>query len=503
MDITEFESLDPTRVDAVGSPANGISFLLLKATNPQEPHEQESNAGGGEEEDGTGGATKETVAKFVEAYCGDEECEVCKARLEMLSDEDALVAKSKLSAADRKKIPKGTFAIPEKAPGSGSYPIKDKSHARNALSRASGKPVESRVRAAVHRKYPTIGDDDDDKKSEKAGAGTSHTDPDSEVWAHLEDTRDALSEAMMDQQKDDAEKNMAPNKSVPKGEALSQTHEIDDCDMAPGPGGPQEGGTPSRPGAESSSQSRTTGQGDLAPNRSVNTGESLTQTHTMNKTERAARELISATEAVFRLGHNEKTTAKAVADLTRSLTASGLIQPAPEKEILQMTKDELFNLLDERDSARRQAEKKAQKKARKAEAKKAAKQAAKAAAAEEAAKGEGAEAPPVPEADPAIKSAVDNLAAQLEAVRELVTKPPMPYLNASAIATRGQDGSVNEGDAFKGLRDRMEAETTERKREGLAGELLRAQAIAAERIRVAGGARPGVNNGPVPVVLPG
>lgn len=69
---------------------------------------------------------------------------------------------AKLSAADRKKIPSRDFALPGKGEGpqgkgSGSYPIPDKSHARNALSRASGKPEEGKVRAAVKAKYPDIG----------------------------------------------------------------------------------------------------------------------------------------------------------------------------------------------------------------------------------------------------------------------------------------------------------------------------------------------------------
>jgi hypothetical protein len=59
---------------------------------------------------------------------------------------------AKLTAAARKKIPTSEFAGPDR-----SYPIADASHARNALARASGKPVEARVRAAVHRKYPNIG----------------------------------------------------------------------------------------------------------------------------------------------------------------------------------------------------------------------------------------------------------------------------------------------------------------------------------------------------------
>lgn len=61
----------------------------------------------------------------------------------------------KLTTAERKKIPMGQFAGPDR-----SYPIEDASHARNALARVSqhGSPaLQERVRAAVHRKYPEIG----------------------------------------------------------------------------------------------------------------------------------------------------------------------------------------------------------------------------------------------------------------------------------------------------------------------------------------------------------
>jgi hypothetical protein len=58
----------------------------------------------------------------------------------------------KLNAKARSKIAGKNFAGPDR-----SYPIEDASHARNALARASGKPVEARVRAAVHKKYPSIG----------------------------------------------------------------------------------------------------------------------------------------------------------------------------------------------------------------------------------------------------------------------------------------------------------------------------------------------------------
>ncbi len=63
---------------------------------------------------------------------------------------------AKLTAAARKSIPKQDFAVPGKAPKSGSYPIEDKSHAQNALARSSGKSVAGKVRAAVEKKYPAM-----------------------------------------------------------------------------------------------------------------------------------------------------------------------------------------------------------------------------------------------------------------------------------------------------------------------------------------------------------
>lgn len=64
---------------------------------------------------------------------------------------------AKLTTNARKKISKSNFAVPSKAPGSGSYPIEDKAHARNALARSSGKPVAGQVKAAVAKKYPDLG----------------------------------------------------------------------------------------------------------------------------------------------------------------------------------------------------------------------------------------------------------------------------------------------------------------------------------------------------------
>jgi hypothetical protein len=63
---------------------------------------------------------------------------------------------AKLTTAARKKIAPKNFAVPSQRPGSGSYPIPDRSHAQNALARSSGKPVQAQVRAAVARKFPGL-----------------------------------------------------------------------------------------------------------------------------------------------------------------------------------------------------------------------------------------------------------------------------------------------------------------------------------------------------------
>lgn len=63
---------------------------------------------------------------------------------------------SRLNTAQRRALSESQFA----EPGERKYPIPDESHARNALSRVSGNgtPEEkTKVRAAVHRKFPSIG----------------------------------------------------------------------------------------------------------------------------------------------------------------------------------------------------------------------------------------------------------------------------------------------------------------------------------------------------------
>lgn len=80
------------------------------------------------------------------------------AKIQEQIDEDAewSLEKAKLSAADRKKLPKSAFVFPDKAPGPGSYPIHDMAHAKNALARSSDKPEEKKVKAAVYAKHPKL-----------------------------------------------------------------------------------------------------------------------------------------------------------------------------------------------------------------------------------------------------------------------------------------------------------------------------------------------------------
>lgn len=63
---------------------------------------------------------------------------------------------TKLSAGERKALSRTQFALPELR----KYPIHDESHARTALayvSRFGSADQQTRVRAAVAKKYPHIG----------------------------------------------------------------------------------------------------------------------------------------------------------------------------------------------------------------------------------------------------------------------------------------------------------------------------------------------------------
>jgi hypothetical protein len=79
---------------------------------------------------------------------------------------------ARLTAAQRKRMKSSSYALP----GKRKYPIPDKSHARNALARVSqhGTHAEKKkVRAAVKRKYPSIGKTSKKKSGAKKRRKTS------------------------------------------------------------------------------------------------------------------------------------------------------------------------------------------------------------------------------------------------------------------------------------------------------------------------------------------
>lgn len=68
---------------------------------------------------------------------------------------------ARLTAAKRRNVPKSKTGVPSKATKkggavSGSYPMPDITHARDALARSAGKPVAAQVRAKAYRLYPQL-----------------------------------------------------------------------------------------------------------------------------------------------------------------------------------------------------------------------------------------------------------------------------------------------------------------------------------------------------------
>ncbi len=59
---------------------------------------------------------------------------------------------SKLTSKQRESLPKSDFVFPEKAPGHGSYPINDKTHARVAKSYASKEEHAGKMSKAAEEK---------------------------------------------------------------------------------------------------------------------------------------------------------------------------------------------------------------------------------------------------------------------------------------------------------------------------------------------------------------
>lgn len=64
---------------------------------------------------------------------------------------------ARLTAAQRRALPKSDFAVPSKAPGPGSYPEPDAAHARAAAGLAGMHHASGKVKAAVKKKAKAKG----------------------------------------------------------------------------------------------------------------------------------------------------------------------------------------------------------------------------------------------------------------------------------------------------------------------------------------------------------
>jgi hypothetical protein len=111
-----------------------------------------------------GSVPMESMPKGEDEHPSDCKCMGC-----MKTEGEPDAEKGRLSSDARNALPDSAFVFPETR----SYPIHDKTHARNALARVSenGTPEEkAKVRAAVARRYPGIGARDKKKAAKKAAA---------------------------------------------------------------------------------------------------------------------------------------------------------------------------------------------------------------------------------------------------------------------------------------------------------------------------------------------
>ncbi len=528
-DITEFEWLDPERVDAVGSPANGTPWLLVKSEG-EEP----------------------------------------------VFSEDGMV--KYVSASARRKYARQGVAMPN-----GDFPIPDEGHLRSAIGRLGNyhgdkakakRHIIKRARAlgathllpqdwGVSKDMDTQAEDEDvDFPSPESTQGQTremHPDAGPKSGSVSQDGGDPpagrYSRPGPDLRQGDGLGDTAPSKVVPKAQAMGQTRQLtrkagmtegENQDLAAG-GNPEldmtgdkaPNGEADAHSAEAEGESQTddnkrkaaAGGGDQmrreeaqsqkAKRRVEGGNPEDTQPHSAQwegkdaaLAEGAHQLLEQAMELVQQFESREKAeirSKKAIEthypDIRRTaklLTglASGKVQTGPAtKEIEDMTQDELIKLLDERDAARRKAEKKAEmKKARKAQklieaaqadpeaaqarqAKKAAKAAAKAAKAAGAAL----------DTDRLTKGMAEALALAVKPLEDRLANVEgqparvAPILNPSAMAAPNGPRTVVDATAFKALEDRVAAAQTPAERQRAGAELLKAKMIAAERLREAQG----------------
>lgn len=327
MDITEFEELDPVRVDAVGQPANGIDFLVLKSL-PDPVHE------------------------FADGLCGESGCSVCAERYLRLGDEDA--EKAKMKAKERNALSDSQFAFPKQR----KEPLNDAAHVRNAIARFSeveGVSEQERKKAArrILKRAKALGievsEDSDVARTAKKTAQPPA--PDAQESKH-----DAEEEAAGGGESD-GRGDTAPDKDLHLSEAERQTE------------------------AEKAEPAGDHGSADSDP------GSSAWEDKDVALGERAERLVSELAEVVRTFTEREKAEGRASKHQRRVIRRVRSLLKHPttiKKEFLDMSATEALMALDAAEKARREA-KKSEKAKKAAKAERKAAKAAKAAKAERAA----------------------------------------------------------------------------------------------------------------------
>lgn len=246
-----------------------------------------------------------------------------------------------------------------------------------------------------------------------------------------------------------AEKETAPDKSLPRSEAESQTEEVSE-DVSEGCDPDNEdGGDLRHVAAEDERPSEGDGTGTTAPDRALPRGEAESQTQGAQKADGDG----TGTTAPDADAETERAEHEARSQTEKAQEAVGTTEPDNQsttlhKEIEDMTHDELTKLLDERDAARR-AEKKARKEADAKKAEKREKKAAK--AAKKAAQAADTESPELAKARAelaALQSRVEKM--ESEDAKHVVTDP-------SGIVTALRGGAEGAANVFKQLEDDLSA----------------------------------------------
>ena len=398
MTITEFDELDPTTFHLVPQGASGFPALMAKARGTV-----------GEVLDETGDLTKARWAGF----CGEDECPCCKQRFGPMFE--TLLEKSKLKSKQRNALPDSAFALPKTR----EYPIHDENHGRAALSMLhNASPADQKkIKAAVHRRYPDIGQGDDVKTKKEGTPQASHEQhaiPSPSGSEHqTNENHPQMGAVHMDVMPDgsvvvkpnfsgapapaaDQEGHgfTAPDKALPTGEAGSQTRaNARKAGEGDGRGTPAPDGESDDAKAERMAREQTEENTRKAHEALLKLGEmtpeELTALTGLSKEtpgdaewEKEDAELAEeAGQLIARLESREKAEGSHVGK-TRALTtdaegtirrlaqkAQGLLDTTTTKEIEDMDSDELVKMLDERDAARRTAKKEAKKAAKQKAAK--------------------------------------------------------------------------------------------------------------------------------------